>query len=113
VTPWPRISNADFEDRRFGAHEAAHVKDRAQLMRTHDAERNDGMGVAVHDRRHVRADAIDFAMDEAFEVDRPAAGVERIAVEVAGTMLRASRKRSRRSSWRMLTCPKASTTCWS
>src|SRR6266481_3813022 len=52
---------ADFEDRRFGADEAAHVKDRPQLMRAHHAERNDGMGVAVHDRDHVRANAIDFA----------------------------------------------------
>src|SRR5262249_61395221 len=73
---------ADFEGRRFGADEAAHVEDRLKLVRSHHAEWDDGVRMAVHNRDDVGADAIDFTVDEAFEIDRPAGSSERIAVEI-------------------------------
>jgi len=45
---------ADLEHRCRGADETGHVKNGLQARPLRDAERDDGMGVAVHDGHHVR-----------------------------------------------------------
>ena len=74
---------ANLEQRAAFSQEPAHVKDRLQ-RRSGDAERDHVGRVAVHDRLHVWAHAIDLRVDETLEVDAPSRRIDRRAVEVEG-----------------------------
>jgi hypothetical protein len=72
--------------------------DRPRLVRLHHAERDDGVGVAVYDRDHVRAEAIDFAVNEPFEINRSAGCSERVAVEIEFQNVRGCHQRRRHAA---------------
>ena len=104
---------ADFEDRRTSPEESAHVAYRSQSDAAHHPEQDHGGGVRMNDGGDVGPGAIDFAVNEAFEIDRAPIRPHDRAVESnsrmsaactrAGAMLRESQKRSGRSGQRALT----------
>src|SRR6202008_1242067 len=61
---------------------AAHVTDWPQLGAGHDTERYDGRRMTVHDRHHILAFAIDFTVNETFEIACGTVWHDRIAVEI-------------------------------
>src|SRR5204862_8116032 len=68
-------------------------------------EWNDAGRMAVNDGHHVRPRFVDFAVDEAFQEHRAAAGIDRIAVEIefhdvaGGDQRRRQRPRHQEAIW--------------
>ena len=67
-------------DRHLVADRGAHVEDRLDLAAGH-AERDHAFAVVVHDRHHVRPRLVERAVDEALEIGRAAARIDRVAFE--------------------------------
>src|SRR5579864_5170556 len=73
---------ADIPDWNLGAHRRGGMKNGSQTRVLADAEGDDLVRMIVNHRMHVGPRLIDSAMDRALDIDRSAALVDRIAIEI-------------------------------
>src|SRR3546814_8887877 len=72
---------AKLEKRCVLTDETGHMKNGAQALRFGDGQRQNGMRMAVNDSDHIRPCAVEFRMDEPFEIDAPLPAIHRLAIE--------------------------------
>src|SRR3546814_20963580 len=72
---------ANLEKRCVLTDETGHMKNGAQAHRFGDGKRQNGMRMAVNDSDHIRPCAVEFRMDEPFEIDAPPPAIHRLAIE--------------------------------
>src|SRR5690606_33327001 len=72
---------ADLVDRHILPDKTSHMKHGLHAEVLGDAERYNGVGMAVHHGLDVRPATVDFAMDEALKIDLATVGIHRIPIQ--------------------------------